>query len=234
MTAWQTTDQPVDVNFFVHLMGPGGKLYGQMDVSHPASRYVSGEVLLDRYRVAPYLTTPPGDYTLVAGAYLPDGTRLAEANLTTITITNLHLPISTPPNAVPFGPSILLTSIDISPSGPVRPGEALTVDLHFLATRPIVEDYTVKVDLIGPNHAWRVQSDGTPAGGAIPTLKWIAGSRIADRRVLTIPADAIPGTTQLVLAVYDSFTQQDLPILDPALAARGPTVTLGAVEIVQP
>ena len=234
MTAWQTTDQPVDVNFFVHLIGPGGKLYGQMDVSHPASRYVSGEVLLDRYRVAPYLTTPPGDYTLVAGAYLPDGTRLAEANLTTITITNLQLPISTPPDAVPLGPSILLTSVDISPSGPVRPGEALTVDLRFLATRPIVEDYTVKVDLIGPNHAWRVQSDGTPAGGAIPTLKWIAGSRITERRVLTVPADAVPGTTQLVLAVYDSFTQQDLPILDPALAARGPTVTLGAVEIVQP
>ena len=116
----------------------------------------------------------------------------------------------------------------------MRPGEALTVDLRFLATRPIVEDYTVKVDLIGPNHAWRVQSDGTPAGGAIPTLKWIAGSRIAERRVLTVPADAVPGTTQLVLAVYDSFTQQDLPILDPALAARGPTVTLGAVEIVQP
>ena len=233
MTAWQTTDQPVDVNFFVHLIGPGGKLYGQMDVSHPASRYVSGEVLLDRYRVAPYLTTPPGDYTLVAGAYLPDGTRLAETTLTTITIRHSPSAIGYPPS-VPLGPSILLTSVDISPSGPVRPGEALTVDLHFLATRPIVEDYTVKVDLIGPNHAWRVQSDGTPAGGAIPTLKWIAGSRIAERRVLTVPADAVPGTTQLVLAVYDSFTQQDLPILDPALAARGPTVTLGAVEIVQP
>jgi hypothetical protein len=116
----------------------------------------------------------------------------------------------------------------------VRPGETVTVDLRFLATRPIVEDYAVKVDLIGPNDAWRVQSDGTPAGGAIPTLKWIAGSRIADRHTLTVPADAVPGAAQLVLALYDSFTQQDLPILDPALAARGPTVPLGTVEIVQP
>lgn len=234
LTAWQTADEPVDVNFFVHLIGSDGRLYGQMDVSHPAARYVSGEILVDRYHVMPYLNTPPGKYMLTAGAYLPDGTRLAEANLTTITMTHLQLPISPLPDAVPLGASILLTGFEIHPSGPVRPGEAVTVDLHFLATRPIVEDDAVKVDLIGPNYAWRVQSDGTPAGGAIPTLKWIAGSRIADRRVLTIPADAAPGTAQLVLAVYDSFTQQDLPILDPALAARGPTVPLGTIDIIQP
>jgi hypothetical protein len=234
LTAWQTAEEPVDVNFFVHLIGSDGRLYGQMDVSHPAARYVSGEILVDRYRVMPYLNTPPGKYMLTAGAYLPDGTRLAEANLATITITSLQLPVSHPPDAVPLGASILLTGFEIHPSGPVRPGEAVTVDLHFLAARPIVEDDAVKVDLIGPNYAWRVQSDGTPAVGAIPTLKWIAGSRIADRRVLTIPADAAPGTAQLVLAMYDSFTQQDLPILDPALAALGPTVPLGTIDIIQP
>ncbi len=234
LTAWQTADEPVDINFFVHLIGSDGRLYGQMDVSHPAARYVSGEILVDRYRVVPYLDTPPGKYVLTAGAYLPDGTRLAEANLTTITITDPKSPVSRPPDAVSLGASIFLTGFEIHPSGPVHAGQAVTVDLHFLATRPIVEDDAVTVDLIGPNYAWRAQSDGTPAGGAIPTLKWIAGSRIADRRVLTIPADAAPGTAQLILAMYDSFTQQDLPILDPALAARGPTVPLATVEIVQP
>jgi transmembrane protein TMEM260 (protein O-mannosyltransferase) len=234
--AWLTSGPPRDINFYIHLIGSDGQLYGQMDVSHPVSRYISGEVLLDRYRITPFLATPPGQYTLTAGAYLPDGTRLAETTLTTIAIpqlpvTHLQSPI---PDSIPFGPSIFFTHADLSPSGPVHPGETLTVDLHFLATRPIIEDDTVKVDLIGPNYAWRVQSDGTPAGGAIPTLKWIAGSRIADRHTLAIPANAAPGTAQLVLALYDSFTQQDLPLLDPALAALGPTVRLATIEIIPP
>jgi hypothetical protein len=113
----------------------------------------------------------------------------------------------------------------------VQPGQTLTVALEFLAARPITADYAVKVDLIGPGWQWRVQSDGTPAGGAIPTLKWIAGSRVRDAHTLTVPAGAAAGTAQLALAVYDSLTQQPLPILDPALAAQAPTLPLGTVEI---
>ncbi len=250
IAAWRSSGRPRDINFYLHLLGSDGQLYGQSDVSHPASRYISGEVLLDRYHIVPYSNAPSGDYTLVAGAYLPDGTRLAETSLTTITLSNLQSPISNlqPPTSrrpperseggnfhpIPLGSSILLTRADISPSGPLRPGESVTVDLHFLATRPVTEDNAVKVDLIGPNDAWRAQSDGTPVGGAIPTLKWIAGSQVADRRTLSIPADAAPGTAQLVMALYDAFTQQNLPLLDPFLAALGPTAPLGSVEVVAP
>ena len=100
-----------------------------------------------------------------------------------------------------------------------------------LAARPLTADLSVKVALIGPGYAWQTASDGTPAGGAIPTLKWIAGSRVTDVRILTIPAGAAPGEAQLALAVYDAFTQQPLAILDPTLAAQGPTVPLGSVTV---
>jgi hypothetical protein len=232
--AWRlrSSSPTQDVNFFIHLIGPEGKLYGQMDVSHPAARYVSGEVLLDRYHLTRYPDAPPGTYTLVAGAYRPDGTRLAEVALTSVELERSAA--NSQPPAIPLGSSILLTGHSISPIGPLHPGETVTVDLRFLATQPIVGDYTVKVDLIGPNWAWRVQSDATPAGGAIPTLKWIAGSRIADRHALILPADAQPGIAQLALALYDAFTQQNLPLLDPDLAVLGPTAPLGAVEIVAP
>src|SRR6185436_18457193 len=84
---------PQDINFFIHLLNAEGQLYGQMDTSHPAARYLSGEVLLDRYPITLRPDAPPGYYTLVAGAYLPDGTRLAETQLTTLQI----IARSTPP-----------------------------------------------------------------------------------------------------------------------------------------
>src|SRR5690606_39234708 len=125
---------------------------------------------------------------------------------------------------------IWLVGAQIAPAGAVRAGEEVRVSLDFLAARPIVHDYTVKVGLIGPGYAWQVGSDSTPAGGAIPTLKWIAGSRVTDVHVLTVPAGAA-GEAQVVMAVYDAFTQAVLPILDPALAAQGPTVPLGTITV---
>jgi hypothetical protein len=68
-----------------------------------------------------------------------------------------------------------------------------------------------------------VRTDGTPAGGAIPTLKWIAGSRVTDTRTLTVPPDAAPGRATVTLVVYDSFTQR--PVGD------GPVV-VGEVEVI--
>lgn len=137
-------------------------------------------------------------------------------------------------NYVPFGNSIILTGFERSPSGPLHPGQTLKVTLHFLAARPLVEDDMVKVGLIGPNYAWNVQANSIPAGAAIPTLKWITGSRLMDRYTLIVPPDATPGSAQLILALYDSFTQRDLPILDPRLTGFGSAVPLGAIEIVEP
>jgi hypothetical protein len=81
--------------------------------------------------------------------------------------------------------------------------------------------------MVGENYAWRDQSDAVPAGGAIPTLKWIPGILIHDRHRLT-PQQPAPATFQL--AVYDHFTQRNLPILDERLAQLGPTVTLSTIQ----
>jgi len=101
------------------------------------------------------------------------------------------------------------------------------VDLDWLADKPLTDDLVVKVDMVGENYAWRDQSDAVPAGGAIPTLKWIPGIVIHDRHRLK-PQQATPASFQL--AVYDHFTQRNLPILDERLAQLGPTVTLGTVQ----
>jgi hypothetical protein len=242
--AWQTSGAPQDISFFVHLQGADGQLVGQMDIAHPANRYVSGEVLLDRYRLVVRPGTPPGVYDLVAGAYQPDGTRLAQAALTSLRI-ELPAPLAdasapavplavAPPPAVPLGDSIYFLGAELNPGGPLHPGDSFTVDLTFLAVRPIVFDYTVKVDLVGPDWRWHVQSEGTPVGGAIPTLKWIAGTRLTDRRTLTIPPGAAPGPAQLSVTIYDSFTQFGLPVFEPGTTTQQSAAPAGTVQVVQP
>lgn len=309
LAAWSTA-QPRDLNFFIHLVGPDGLLYAQADVSHPASRYAPGEILLDRYTLTPRPDAPPGDYALVAGAYLPDGTRVAETRLLTLALPprptapiTLHplnrnfsgatligydldhsiqdsprlylhwqlaaqpvaLTVLDSPLTLPSGPGYLTTAHDLAPDQPITisdfrlptsdlyslylplgssilltsaqlaarvapRGQPYTVDLQFLATQPIVADYAVSVALVGPG--LKLQSDATPVGGAIPTLKWIRGSRFHDWHTLLIPPDAPLGPAQIFVSVYDAFTFENLPLLDPRLARLGPAIPLGAVEIV--
>lgn len=95
VVAWRAPAAPTDINFFVQLIGSDSLLYGQKDVSIAAARIAPGEVLVRRYSIAVNVDAPPGSYALVAGAYLPDGTRLAPdfTPLGTIQI----VPRATPP-----------------------------------------------------------------------------------------------------------------------------------------
>jgi hypothetical protein len=232
--AWQpTTAAPGDVSLYVHLLDSAGQLDSQVDVQHAAGSYTAGEVLLDRYSLPLRPDAPAGNYQLVSGVYRPsDGARLAETARATVPVPAQPFSnLSVPAGAVPLGNVMWLTGYSV-PGAAARPGDTISVNLRFLAARPITSDYTVSVALVGPNYRWQTQSDGTPAGGAIPTLKWIAGSRVSDTHRLTIPLDATPGTARLALTVYDAFTQRILPVLDRDLAALGQTVPLGTVEVV--
>ncbi len=123
---------------------------------------------------------------------------------------------------ISFGPLVLIGStITKESDGSYR------VDLEWLADRPITDDYIVKVDLVGENYAWRDQSDSVPAGGAIPTLKWIPGIIVHDRHRLKMLQ---PTPAAFQLAVYDHFTQRNLPSLDSRLAILGPTIPLGSAQ----
>ena len=96
---------------------------------------------------------------------------------------------------------------------------------------------SISASLIGLNPdntwAWQELDDGIPAMGAIPTLKWIAGSRVTDRHELTVPPDAPAGRVIGTLIIYDAFTGRTLPLLDPRLSAAAPWAPLGE-WVIQP
>ena len=72
-----------------------------------------------------------------------------------------------------------------------------------------------------PDTGWAEKRDGTPALGAIPTLKWLRGWLVQDPHALTIPADAPRGVAITTLSVYDAFTLRPLHVLDERLVRQG-------------
>jgi hypothetical protein len=109
---------------------------------------------------------------------------------------------------------------------------SVQVRLIFVGAKAITHDYTVSLSLDGEGAAWRAQHDGTPALGAIPTLKWIRGITVEDEHTLSLPEDA-SGSGVLRLTVYDAFTVRPLPVLDERFArlGQGTQIALGPIEV---
>jgi hypothetical protein len=80
---WQAKAE-FDQNYtaFIHLIGPDGLLYGQVDQTpgagaFPTTGWLPGEYITDAYTLSIAPHAPPGDYQIEIGLYNPDtGQRL--------------------------------------------------------------------------------------------------------------------------------------------------------------
>jgi hypothetical protein len=123
--------------------------------------------------------------------------------------------VEPPAAAVPFGDAMWLVDTAVR-----REGDQLVVDLTWLAEHAFVSDYTVSVHARGDG--WSAQHDGTPAQGAIPTLKWLPGMVIHDRHRIDLPSDVPPGSPYaLTVGVYDAFSLEPLPVTHRDLVSAG-------------
>jgi hypothetical protein len=126
---------------------------------------------------------------------------------------------------VPLGQGIVWTGGMMAETA-VTPGESLTLRQEFAAGAPITSDLVTSVRLIGYeadgfHWAWWDLSDGVPALGAIPTLKWIAGSQVNDPHFVTVNPDAPAGqTVGATVRLYDAFTNRPVPILDERITGE--------------
>jgi hypothetical protein len=128
---------------------------------------------------------------------------------------------------LPLGNGI--TWLGYRADGAVSAGSQFDVSHRFVTDRPILRDIGIAVRQVGYEEdeftwAWlnADPDNDIPATGAIPTLKWIAGSHVSHPRTLTIPENAEPEqTTEGFLRLYDVFTRRPLPILDERVTADG-------------
>lgn len=144
-------------------------------------------------------------------------------------------PPSRPTHYVPLAGGLVWIGHTLPPDLTLMPGQSIWLPQQLVSGRPVLRDYHLSVTLIGFQMesqlwAWRDgdQRDSVPALGAIPTLKWIAGSRVWSPHEVVVDAAAFPGQTVVAaLRLYDAFTHQPLPILDERITQQFPWIPLG-------
>jgi hypothetical protein len=184
---WRALQPHLDTDYSValHMVDEQGRLYGQKDSQHPAghptSRWSTDRYARDVHRLAPWLGTPPGVYTLQVAVYdVETGRRLDVRNAAGAPIGTYH-PIATVQvtrPTQPFNP----TEIDIArrwqtngadeipalakanasgvrllgfdpPPTHVDAGGRLPFTLYWQATDAPPDEYTVRISLAAPPDA---------------------------------------------------------------------------------
>jgi len=82
------------------------------------------------------------------------------------------------------------------------------------ALHPLTSDDATSVRLMDADGRWLARHDMQPGLGAVPTLKWIRGSRVVDRHLLPVPEDFDGDAVQAALVAYERFREATLPPLD--------------------
>jgi 4-amino-4-deoxy-L-arabinose transferase-like glycosyltransferase len=100
------------------------------------------------------------------------------------------------------------------PTTALLPGESFVVTFHLQALRPIDENLSILVRVIGVDGEDLLRSEGWPWGR--PTSTWQTGEIWPDGHQLTIPIDAAPGPYRVEIAFYHPDT---LELLDHPVTA---------------
>lgn len=128
-----------------------------------------------------------------------------------------------------LGEQVRLVGYDLA--GTPAPGQTLTLTLYWQALRPVVEDYTIFVHLLGSDGALLAQHDAPPLDGLYPTSRWVAGDVFTQRVSLTIPPEARAGKYELLAGMYTYPDLVRLPVVSERPYARDGLVWLQRVEI---
>jgi hypothetical protein len=129
-----------------------------------------------------------------------------------------------------FAGQVLLLEADL-PVQQARPGEAVGVTLRWRALRAMEEDYTVFVQLVGPDGMLHGQVDAWPVQGTRPTSGWMPGEELRDAYEVRLDADAPVGRYRMVAGWYLLATMQRLPVLNESGQAVGNHVVLGEMAV---
>jgi hypothetical protein len=122
--------------------------------------------------------------------------------------------LPTPTNGTRFIPLGDELAVIGARTQPVGPGETMALDVTLVALRPLTSDDATSVRLADGSGRWLDTHDCQPGLGAVPTLKWIRGSRVVDRHLLEIPEGFSDDSVRATMVAYERFRMAPLPAMD--------------------
>ncbi|MGC9397368.1 MAG: glycosyltransferase family 39 protein, partial [Anaerolineae bacterium] len=120
---------------------------------------------------------------------------------------------------------IRLLGVDFEPERAMQ-GDMLVIKACWEALAPIIEDYTVYVQLLGQNYTRAGERHTYPGLGRYPTSLWIPGTAFCDvYRVAVEPWVPAPARYQVLIGLYlddsraqlTAFNSADQPIIPPVV-----------------
>ncbi len=189
-------------------------------------------------RFSLHAPTSPGTYGLRLGLVGPDGRPLmARCGWLArpsdgCVLATVHVAEVAASALANFDGEMLLLDVEIGTLS-LRPGSSLPLTLGWQGLRPMADDYTVSVQLIGPDGRLYGQADAWPVQGTLPTSQWSPGQHIADPYQVTLRPDAPPGRYRVGIVVYLLATQTRLPLLDRSGRVIGDIAWVGELEVSQ-
>ena len=186
----------------------------------------------------------PGDYDLNLsmmdhqGKAIPVRCGWLGHSTTDCALGTLHVAVSSDKSRANFGGELLLRDVAFEDQdapagsiGPRSPGQSVLVTLDWMALESMKEDYTISVQLVGPDGRLYGQTDGWPVQGTFPTSQWQPRQSVVDSYHVSLSPEAPPGGYRVGVVVYLLKTQQRLPVLDDAGVAVGDMVWVGDFEV---
>jgi 4-amino-4-deoxy-L-arabinose transferase-like glycosyltransferase len=107
---------------------------------------------------------------------------------------------------------VALVSYDLDAVS-VDPGEKVCVTLHWRATAPLDEEYTVFVHLLSRNGSIVGQDDSPPVSGLYPTIYWQEGQIVPDRHCLEVHQGLHEDRYLLETGMYEPDTRKRLEVV---------------------
>ncbi len=100
-----------------------------------------------------------------------------------------------------YGDTVRLAGYDLIPAT-LAPGQPLQVVLYWEPLQLMGADWTTFVQVLNSEDAKLGQSDHRPGGDFYPSSLWAPGEGLADRHIISLPAELGPGPYRLVAGLY--------------------------------
>jgi uncharacterized membrane protein len=130
-----------------------------------------------------------------------------------------------------FMDGVILSDTQL-PKSSLRPGDELRVTLFWQASQKVKPSYVSFIHVLDSSGQLRAQSDHIP-DDALPTYAWTPGEVVPDRHVIHLDKSMPAGEYTLVAGMYDSLTQERLPLLEVSNPSQqnNNAVLIGKVSI---